>query len=335
MANSPQPISAAPTPLRPTADPRPPRPGDWSPWYLTDEDDMGQSGQQYECIKLLEDSLLHLVQQRQWPGLRVGSDQFFAWIEAEPLVRLSPDVYLVPWPDDRPLPASFQVWRRGHHPPLVAFEIVSEDWRKDYDRIPLMYDQLGVKELLIFDPGAAHQIVLPGLEADQGPRRQAWQHFERDARGALTRVFAGQGGCQSGVLEVFMVVADTDLGPRPRLAFDPYGHALVPTIAEAGRQRAEAERPRAEDERQRANAERRRARIEHQRAEDEKHLKEAEVQRADVERQRADAEQQRADAERQRADAERQRAEALEAEILALRAQLSPPKPDPTQDPSG
>jgi hypothetical protein len=70
--------------------------------------------------------------------------------------------------------------------------------------------------------------------------------------------------------------------------------SLIPTEAEAERQRAEAADQRAEAERRQAEAERRRAEAEHQRAE------------------MAD----------QRAEAERQRAEAAEAENARLRALL-------------
>lgn len=89
--------------------------------------------------------------------------------------------------------------------------------------------------------------------------------------------------------------------------YTPEGQ-LVPTAAEAERQRTEAERQRADAERQRAAVERQRATLE--------------AQRAEAERQRATLEAQRAEAERLQAAAERQRAEAAEAELARLRAEL-------------
>jgi len=53
-----------------------------------------------------------------------------------------------------PWPKMWQTWLPGHKPPHGAVEIVSEDWRKDYEDAPLKYAQLGTRELVIFDPGA-------------------------------------------------------------------------------------------------------------------------------------------------------------------------------------
>ncbi|MCS6773725.1 MAG: hypothetical protein NZ693_06395, partial [Thermoflexales bacterium] len=72
---------------------------------------------------------------------------------------------------------------------------------------------------------------------------------------------------------------------------------LVPTFAEAERQRAEAERQRAEAERQRAEAER---------------------QRAEAERQRAEAAERRAEVAERERDVERQRLEQIKAHLRTL-----------------
>ena len=288
--------------------PQPPVPGDWSSWYLTDEDDMGQSFDQMDSVVLLLSSLEHLIEQRQWANVVAGTDIFFAWIETKHLVRISPDVFLMPWPQGQPRPASIQTWRPGHCPPSVAIEIVSEDWRKDYEQLPPKYEQLDVEELFIYDPEGARRASLPGSKPPQGARRYAIQRFARDEEGAWFGTHAGDGACWSSVLGVYLVIVDTEHGPRPRLSFDPRGRELVPTVAEhecllkeAAAQRAEAE---------------------HQRAEHERQLKEAE-------RQRAEAERQRAEAERQRAEAAERRSATLEAELAALRAALRARDPHP------
>ena len=248
---------------------------------------MGQSFEQMDCIGLLLSSLEHLVERRQWRDSVAGTDIFFAWLETEAQVRISPDVFLMPWPEGQPRPASIQTWRPGHNPPSVAIELVSEDWRKDYEQLPPKYEQLDVQELLIYDPEGARRASLPGIKPPRGARRYAIQRFARDEEGAWVRTHAGDGACWSSVLEVHLVIVDNEQGPRPRLAFDRASLDLVPTVEEAADQRAERE----------------------------KRLKEAEHQRAEAQHQRAEAEQQRAEA------AER-RAAALEAELAALRAAL-------------
>lgn len=78
---------------------------DWSSWYLTDGEDLGQSGEQRANIKAFDSSLDVLAAERGWSGVHIGSDQFFAWRRDEPLVRVSPDVYLLDDPPERPFPA--------------------------------------------------------------------------------------------------------------------------------------------------------------------------------------------------------------------------------------
>ncbi len=286
---------------------QPPVPGDWSSWYLTDEDDMGQSFEQMDCVALLLSSLEHLIEQRQWANVVAGTDIFFAWIETKHLVRISPDVFLMPWRSDRPRPTSVQTWKRGHNPPSVAIEIVSEDWRKDYEELPPKYEQLDVQELFIYDPEGAARASTPGIKPPRGARRYALQRFARDNEGVWLRTHAVDGACWSSVLEVHLVIVDTEQGPRPRLSFDPGGCELVPTVAEHERRLKEVERERAEHERR---------------------LKE-------VERERAEAADQRAEGERERAEAAEQRAASLEAELATLRAALlardSPAKGNPSE----
>ncbi len=288
--------------------PQPPVPGDWSSWYLTDEDDMGQSFEQFDCIQVLLSSLEQLVKERQWADVVAGSDVFFGWVKSAPLVRISPDVFLMPWPQDRPRPSSIQTWRQGHNPPSVAIEIVSEDWRKDYEELPPKYEQLDAEELLIYDPEGASRASMPGIKPPRGARRYAIQRFARDEEGVWLRTHAGDGACWSSVLEVHLVIVDTAHGPRPRLSFDPRGCELVPTVAEHERLLKEAERERAEAADQRAEHERRLKEVERERAEHESRLKEA---------------------DRERAEVAEQRSAALEAELAALRAALRARGPDP------
>lgn len=196
--------------------PTPPS-GGWSAWHRTDEDDMGESYEHHAIIRLFLATLSELARERDWTRSVVASDQYFAWVEDHPLVRVSPDVYVL---DDapEPIPDSWQTWRPGHPPPRFALEVVSQRWGKDYDDNPPKYDQLGARELVIFDPDVA-----PGRTA-----RTPLQVFRRDGD-RLRRVAAGPGPLHSVELDAWLVVVP---GPRLRLARDAAGADLVPTAEE-------------------------------------------------------------------------------------------------------
>jgi hypothetical protein len=193
--------------------PAPPA-GGWSAWYLTDEDDVGESTDHFITIRLLLAALIELARERGWTDRLVAGDQFFGWVPTHPLVRISPDVYILDNPP-APYPKSFQTWLAGHAAPRFAVEVVSDDWTKDYDDNPPKYDQLGTRELVLFDPDAAHR--------PRG-RRVALQVFRRDAAGALVCVASGPGPVHSAELDAWLVV-----GPDARLhiARDAAGTDLV------------------------------------------------------------------------------------------------------------
>ncbi len=128
--------------------------------------------------------LTELARERGCRDVLIAADHFFAWLEQEPLVRVSPDIYLLDYLCKRPLPASWQTWLPGHRPPTLALEIVSDEgWAKDYRENPAKYAQLGARELIIFDPEAA-----PGRKGE----RVALQVFRREAQ-AFVRAYQGAG----------------------------------------------------------------------------------------------------------------------------------------------
>ena len=150
-------------------------------------------------IRVLLSCIEELARERGWARTLVGSDQFFAWVEKEPLVRVSPDVYLL---DDPPetYPSSWQVWLPGHKPPRFAVEVVSaESARKDYFEAPLKYAQLGARELVIFDPEIAQGVV-------GGEDRRAITVYRREEDGGFVRVYGGDGPAWSSELEAWVVV---------------------------------------------------------------------------------------------------------------------------------
>jgi Uma2 family endonuclease/peptidoglycan hydrolase CwlO-like protein len=229
--NSRPPVADSSVPTRlpgsssPPGPPGPPGPpeGGWSAWYLRDEDDVGESTEQGITVRTLLAALSELARERGWARTLVAGDQFFAWVESEPLVRISPDVYLLDDPPLPPYPGMWRTWLPGQAPPRFAVEVVSDDWAKDYLHAPRKYDQLGTRELVVFDPEAA---LAPRS------RRIVLQMFRRDPDGALVRVDAGQGPFYSVELDAWLVVQRNPGGARLRIARDREGRDLVATAEE-------------------------------------------------------------------------------------------------------
>ncbi|WP_437316838.1 Uma2 family endonuclease [Sorangium sp. So ce385] len=205
---------------------------DWSDWYLDDADGIGAWGEHDEIARLLLSSIAQLARERGWTDHHAGSDRFFAWVREEPLVRVSPDVYLLDHRPAPPLPKQWQTWLPGHRPPRFALEIVASDWQKAYEDIPLKYCQLGCPELAIFDPLAAAQRPPAG--------RVALQAYRRDPDGAYVRVHAGAGPAWSPALDSWLCVVGSGADARLRLARPGGKGELVPTQEEVAATEARA-----------------------------------------------------------------------------------------------
>lgn len=222
---------------------------DWSSWYLSDEEDMAHAPEHNEAAAVFQGSLAELARERGWESDRLGEDEFFGWVPGEPLVRVSPDVFIHPQPPPPPLPRMWETWRPGHYPPRFALEIVSEDWKKDYEDNPTKYWQLGARELVIFDPGARGAAPVP------------IQIYRRDPDESFVRVYAGPGPAYSAELDAWLVIHGEGPSARLRLTRDAAGTDLVPTAAEAreaaehAKREAEAARDRAEHARREAEQE--------------------------------------------------------------------------------
>jgi Uma2 family endonuclease len=190
---------------------------------------MGESPEQHDIIKLFLQCLEEWSRERGWKNVYLGGDAFFAWVPTEPLVRVSPDVYLL---DDapEPHPASWQTWRPGVKPPRFALEVVSLDRKKDYVDGPERYAALGCKELVIFDPSA--------VGAKHG---DVFTVFRRDMDGAFVQAYAGPGPVFSEELAVTLVQVTVKGRPRVRPARDVQGTDLIASATE----RADAEAKRA------------------------------------------------------------------------------------------
>jgi Uma2 family endonuclease len=164
--------------------------------------------------------------------LEVGRNLAVRWDEANPKVGVDPDVYVIePTPEGDALP-SLRTWEEGHHPPILAIEVVSgSNPSKDYVSSPEKYAASGTGELWIFDP------QLAGPRAHGGPVRiQIWRR-EDDT---FSRIYAGSGPAWSPAIGAWIfAVAE---GGLLRIASDEAGTDWWMTGEEAERAGRDAER---------------------------------------------------------------------------------------------
>lgn len=186
---------------------------------------MGEGFEQGEIIRMLLSSLDVLGGERGWTRRLWAGDQFFAWLPDQPLVRVSPDVYVLDDPPPPPRPPSWQTWLPGQGPPRLAVEIVSSDWRKDYELAPMKYWQLGCPELVIFDPDA--------MTGDARGERHVLQVYRRAADGAFERTHAGSSPAWAESIDAAFVAVIDGAVARLRLARDREGLDIVPTLDES------------------------------------------------------------------------------------------------------
>ncbi|MBI5517383.1 MAG: Uma2 family endonuclease [Deltaproteobacteria bacterium] len=121
-------------------------------WY-PETDNMGEHALQRFITELLR-GVLERWLRAQGRVAFAGANQFVYWREGDPHASRAPDVYVLEGvPQDAPEVGSWKTWEG--HAPSFALEVCSADnWQKDYDDAPADYDAMGVRELVIFDPGA-------------------------------------------------------------------------------------------------------------------------------------------------------------------------------------
>ncbi len=167
-------------------------------------------------------SCLRMLLEQQGRDDFVGENQLFAWVEKSPNVRLAPDVYLAQ-KGAVPLDGLVETWKPGLRPPPFALEVVSEDRKKDYDNAPQQYADLGVEELVVFDPAAEHV---------RSSKRRLLAMFRRQPDGRFAQVSAGGRPVYSEVLHAWVVPHRSNDMVYVRLARDEAGKDLVPTETE-------------------------------------------------------------------------------------------------------
>lgn len=186
---------------------------------------MGEHELQRLIAELLRPMLARFLAERGIVA-HAGADQFIYWGEGDPFRRLAPDVYVLPNVDQDVVISSWKTWETGIAPSF-AFEVASDSFEKDYDDNPALYAELGVRELVIFDPHA---------RISSRSRRVRWQVYRRIARRGLVRVEVSQGDrVRSKVLGAWLRAVGEGDGVRVRLALGADGADLYPTEAEAER----------------------------------------------------------------------------------------------------
>jgi Uma2 family endonuclease len=179
---------------------------------------------------VLRTFLFRLLRFALGPAHRVSSDQFLYWNAADASRSLAPDAMVrLGVPDARI--KTWKTWEDGGVPDL-AVEIVSDSDRRTWADKLADYREIGVKELVRFDPSA------PG-----GRRLRVWDRVHEDL--VERAIGEDQTPCLTlGANWTVFPVEDEPVGLR---LVDDDGKLLrVPEEAAEDRARAEAERARAE-----------------------------------------------------------------------------------------
>src|SRR5512142_2221375 len=117
------------------------------------EERVGEDILQRMIVELLRPLLARFLAERGEVAL-VGADQFIYYEQHNSTARVAPDVYVLPGVPPDTAVSVWKTWETGTVPSF-ALEVASTDWQKDYIEVPERCRQLGVKELVVFDPGWA------------------------------------------------------------------------------------------------------------------------------------------------------------------------------------
>jgi Uma2 family endonuclease len=202
------------------------------PTVYPTSDNMGESTLEL-FLRVVLVPLLERYFARRGVTAFVGSNQFIYWAQFQPTRVVAPDLYVVPGLAPRTQFDSIQTWLDGRVPSF-ALEIVSQDKVKDYVLGPERYAELGVRELVIYDPKASKR---RGVGV-------TWQVYRRLAKRGFVQVEATQADrVRSKVLGCFLREVRGPGGALElRLGVGPSGDELFPTEVEEARVAGERER---------------------------------------------------------------------------------------------
>lgn len=177
----------------------------------------------------------------------IGADQFIYYEQFHPEKVVAPDIYVLPGVSPEARVSSWKVWQTDIVPSF-ALEIVSSNHRKDRLDSPARYAELGVGEVILFDPDYRAR--------RDGARFRVYRRLARRGLRLVEETNADR--VRSKALKCWIRAIGEGAAVRLRVALAPRGDALLATDAE--RAAATAERAAMESERaERAEAEARRA----------------------------------------------------------------------------
>jgi hypothetical protein len=179
----------------------------------------------------------------------VGADQFVYYRQYHPKKVIAPDLYVLPGVPPGRRVKSWKVWETGIVPSFALEVVSSNDVEKDYREGLERYAELGVAEVLLFDP-----------DYRRSPDRVRWQRYcTRKARGFVQVQVSNADRMRSSVLGCFLRVVGEGDAARLRLATGPRGDTLV--LLPDEEERAAKEKERAAKEKERAAKEAALARV--------------------------------------------------------------------------
>jgi Uma2 family endonuclease len=190
-------------------------------------DDVGEDSLQRFIAELLRPLLEQLCASRRETAF-VGADQFIYWKQFAPKKSLAPDVYVLPGVSPKRRVRVWKVWETGIVPSF-ALEVVSDDDRKDTEDSPRRYDELGVGELVIFDPD--HRARRDGV------RFRVYRRLPR--RGLVLVEATNEDRVRSKALSCWLRAVGAGDATRLRVGLGPRGEKLMPTDAERAEEAAE------------------------------------------------------------------------------------------------
>ena len=214
------------------------RSDDIDPTVYPVEDDVGEDLLQTLILEMLRPLIVALFAMRGKRAL-VGADQYIYWEKHNPLKAVAPDIYVLRGVDPRTRVKSWKVWETGVVPSF-ALEVMSDDERKDVEGSPERYSELGVKEVVVFDPEPQRR--------SEGVRFRVFRRVGK--RGLVLVEATNEDRVRSKQLDAWLCAVGDGDEVRLRVGLGPNGDDLLPTEAE----RAEMEAERAEMEAERGKA---------------------------------------------------------------------------------
>lgn len=189
------------------------------PTFYPVEDDVGESTLHLFIREVLRPLLQRWISEHL-AHVFVGSEQFIYYEQYNPKKCVAPDIYLLEGVEPGASFDSWKVWERGAVP-RFALEVVSSDRRKDYELAPAKYDELGVEELIIFDP-----------DYQEARGRVRFQVFRRNERELTCVEATNDDRVLSTVVGCWFRAVGEGADVRLRIAEGANGLRVVPTVEE-------------------------------------------------------------------------------------------------------